>query len=90
MIIKLHNLAYFKENFYKDEVGDWWESKEMYKINIRSLSQTGEDDTFFYTGHSLELSETEEVVEVELADKQNWEWAVKEYVTEETHPEYFL
>ena len=90
--IRVQPLEWFEKNCYKDKENDWWKNEEdaqMFFENYGVLDQE-EHEKFFFLGHADRHNSFGRVVDAEVLEKENWEWAVQEYITPESHPEYYL
>ena len=95
--VRIQPLEWFEKNCYFDKEGDYWEDQrtaELYfKLRDASIELTDAElqaEKYFYCGDVTFDGAHGNVVDAEDSDFRSWEWAVQEYITEETHPEYYL
>ena len=92
--IRVQPLEWFEKNCYKDKENDWWKNEEDAQIFFehQSLNTEGppEYEKFFFLGDADRLGSFDKVVDADISEKENWEWAVQEYITKEKYPEEFL
>jgi len=83
-LILLHPLDWFKTNAFQDTDGDWW----RYEVDRDRWEGSSDDvtplDEMIY---SVDVGVPFEEDETQGTDI---EWGIKETITPDTHPEYFL
>ncbi len=84
LFIRFKSKKWFIKNAWQDFDEDWWPSEEAFK----DWDVSGED------GDDLSKWVTYEhpgqVISRKLYEKIYIDWAVKEYITKEKYPEYYL
>ena len=84
--ILIKSLNQLEENYFIDNNGDAWENEKIYKKwSENSFSQEYE----CYLA-SEEIGLFLDADRYPLLSQEEYKWCIKEYITKETHPEYFL
>ena len=89
--IRVQPLEWFKKNCYKDKENDWWKNKEDAEIFFKNMrvADIEKYEKFLFFGMP-DRKNFGNVVDADVLEKENWEWAVQEYITIEDYPEYYL
>ncbi len=94
--IKIQPLSWFEENCYEDEDGDFWKNVEDWEIYVDSTSghQVTKNAKYFDIYYQGKIIKTDDPMfqrdGYQKYNHENWDWAVKEYISKEENPEYFI